>query len=133
MPRISHSPETPVPVPISTTARASIRAASIRRAAPPPEPIATHADLLGAGAGGGEDLVLADVVLGVGPGGGLGRLHEPTVSLRRPGSGDLGRVFRAGTGPGSPPMRAAREHSGTPPRCQGQNPFTGFFQQRHLA
>ena len=73
MPRSSQSPETPVPVPISTTARASITEARKRSAAPPPEPIATDADLLGPGAGRGEDVVLGDEPLGVGPAGGLGR------------------------------------------------------------
>jgi hypothetical protein len=39
MPRSSQRPETPVPVPISTTARASRIEARNPRTAPPPEPI----------------------------------------------------------------------------------------------
>jgi hypothetical protein len=39
MPRSSQTPDTPVPVPISTTARASVTAARKRSVAPPPEPI----------------------------------------------------------------------------------------------
>ena len=67
MPRSSHSPETPVPVPISTTARASRTEARKRSAAPPPEPIGTTPTSCGAGARRGQDVVLGDEVLGVGP------------------------------------------------------------------
>ena len=66
MPRSSHRPETPVPVPISTTARASSTEARNRRAAAAAGADRDDADLLGAGARVGQDLVLGDELLGVG-------------------------------------------------------------------
>ena len=60
-----------MPVPISTTARASRTEARNRSAAPPPVPIGDDADLLGAGARGRQHLVLGDELLGVGPARGL--------------------------------------------------------------
>src|SRR3954447_11038064 len=71
MPRSSQSPETPVPVPISTTARASIMDARNRNTAPPPLPIGATPTSLAQGPGSREDVVLADELLGVGPAGGL--------------------------------------------------------------
>ena len=111
MPRSSQSPETPVPVPISTTARASRTEARKRRAAPPPEPIGDDADLLGAGAGGGEDLVLGDELLGVGPARGLDRGGDGGLLVGRRGrtartSGDHRIVTRR------------REHRPATARCQ---------------
>ena len=60
MPRSSQTPETPVPVPISTTERASRTDARNRSAAPPPEPIGDDADLLRARPRRREDVVLGD-------------------------------------------------------------------------
>ena len=56
-----------MPVPISTTARASSTEARNCSAAPPPLPIGGDADLGGALARGGQDVVLGDVGLGEGP------------------------------------------------------------------
>ena len=85
-----------MPVPISTTARASSTEARKRSAAPPPEPIGDDADLLGAGAGGGEDLVLGDERLGVGPARGLDRRGGEWARARL-----WSRTGRAGAGAGT--------------------------------
>ena len=101
-----------MPVPISTTARASSTEARNRSAAPPPEPIATTPDLLGARAGGGEDVVLGDEGLGVGPARGLDRGGDGglLVGRRRRTAGDVSSgttVSRAGGNTGPPRSLAA--------------------------
>ena len=56
-----------MPVPISTTARASMHRGEEAQRGAAAGADRDDADLLGAGAGGGQHLVLGDELLGVGP------------------------------------------------------------------
>ena len=104
MPRSSHSPETPgAGADLDDGAGLEHRGEEAqRRAAAGAD--RHDADLLGAGAGVGQDVVLGDELLGVGPAGGLDRRGDGGLPGRsRPwcASDPCRRLYRGGTSPAS--------------------------------